>query len=652
MPQVSEKTQAAIIEYSRYILTEHIQHQDYFNKMEEIDMAYARYIAHVDPKTGLPIGEGIDAATTPVGVFNVPSTTPPVIVSQVESMVGYLSEVFLSGTPLFPVVSNPSNRNDAGALEALLDDHSTLGGYPRELLIFLRDSIKYNLAAVEVDWTSIDQYDVMDELLAPDQPQLKTKAVKFSKLQRLDMYNTIWDRNTDPGSIAKEGDYAGYIKILSRPKLKRLLNKLSIDGDAMNVEKALASYIQSDAPNYRLHPQVSDYISSRKPISTINWRVFLGEDKTDTGLFCGNYEVMTLYGRLCPADIGISAPKKNTPQIFKFIIVNGNIVICAKRIISAYDYLPILFAQPFEDGLGYQTKSIAEGSIPIQEAAKTLFAIKFNTARRAVSDRALYNPSVINPRDVNAPVPAAKIPVNANSLNARPISDFYFPIPFDGRGTESALQDGMQIVGFGKELSGLNSPLQGQFQKGNKSVVEWQDTMGGADARLRLPALALEYQFFSPLKEILKFNIYQYGEDAIVVSQRTGDQIPVDIQKLRRSVLSFRVADGYTPKSKLASTEAITQIMQLISQSPVLQQVYGAMLPAIVDHLAQLMGVRGLSEYMPQQPQQGQNPQQAVPQGGGNPIEQMTKNDLNQQELDLRQQAIQLRDRQLRNAGG
>ena len=48
-----------------------------------------------------------------------------------------------------------------------------------------------------------------------------------------------------------------------------------------------------------------------------------------------------------------------------------------------------------------------------------------------MSDRALYNPTVINPRDVNAPVPAPKIPVNVNSLNTGPISNHYFPIPFD-----------------------------------------------------------------------------------------------------------------------------------------------------------------------------------------------------------------------------
>jgi hypothetical protein len=123
--------------------------------------------------------------------------------------------------------------------------------------------------------------------------------------------------------------------------------------------------------------------------------------------------------------------------------------------------------------------------------------------------------------------------------------------------------------------------------------------MGGADSRLRLPALTLEYQVFMPLKEILKLNIFQYGQDTKTVSQRSGKEFTAKISELRDVVLSFRVADGYTPKSKLAGTESIVQVMQLIGQSPVLQQVYGPMLPAMLSHLSQLMGIRGMEEYSP-----------------------------------------------------
>ena len=655
--QLKPEVQKNILELARFILSEHRSQEQMYSKMEAIDVAYARYVTNKDPNTGDVHGEGIDAATTPVGVFNAPSTTPPVVVSQVDSMVAYLAEVFLSGYPIFPVVSSPSNRGDAEALEALLDDHSLLGGYPRELLIFFRDCVKYNLGAVEADWTSVDQYEVMDDLLSEDQVQLQKKAVHFTKLKRLDAYNTIRDRNTLPGDCSKEGDYAGYIEILSKPKLKKYLNKISMGGGAMNVKDAIGSYITSDAPNYRTHPQVSDYISTRKPTSTIDWNAFLGVKSTDSPVgLLGNYEKITLYVRVAPGDLGMPGPKPNTPQIIKIVIINGEILVLAERMTSAYDYLPILFGQPLEDGLGDQTQSTAEGSIPIQQAAKTMFNISFNAARRAVSDRALYDSSKINPRDINAPVPAAKIPVRVNSLDGQGLDSAYKAIPFDARGTENAMQYGMQIVGFGKELSGLNGPQQGQFQKGNKSVKEWNDTMGGSDNRLRLPALTLEYQFFVPLKEMLKFNIYQYGEDAVVTSQRSGEEFQIIIAQMRKKALKFRIADGYTPKSKLASTEMITQLMQLIMQAPILQQAYGAGLPNMVAHLAQLGGIRELDEYNPQPQkipgQQALLGQPALSAQLGDPVQQNLENEQRARAQDLRGQANQIRQQELANRGG
>lgn len=607
----NKEAQTAILAYVERVLTEHKKNSDYLNKMEAIDIAYARYQSSRDPHTGVASGQGIDAATTPVGVLNLPSTTPPVVVAQVDSMVGYLAEVFLSGSPLFPIVSSPSNRESAETLESLIDDHATLGGYARQLLLFLRDGVKYNISAVEADWSSISQYSISDDLLNLGKNKTEKTAQYFTKLKRWDPYNTIWDRNVAPGDVSLEGDYAGHIEILSRTKLKRLLNRLSVEGEVINAKEAMTAKIQGGAEsftNYRLHPQISDYVASRRPLDGINYVEYITGKKDSSGkhsIDCvNNFEVVTLYARIMPSEFRLYGTESNTPQIWKFRVVNGSIIIQAKRIISAFDSLPVFFGQPLEDGLGYQTQSMAEAEIPFQTAASTLVNIRFNAARRAVSDRALYDADLISKADINAPVPAAKIPVKSNSLDQnRKISDAYFPIPFDGRGTESAISDAMAIVGFGRELSGLNNPMQGKFQKGNKSVQEWNDTMGGADARLRLPALILEHQVFMPLKETLKLNIYQYGEDTVTISQRSGKEYQAKISALRDKVLSFRVADGYTPKSKLASTDSIVQLMQMIGQSQILQASYGPMLPGMFAHLAQLMGVRGLEEYTPSAPQ-------------------------------------------------
>lgn len=608
----SKESQTLLVEFLARALTEHAKFTDYLDKMEVIDQAYARFISNIDPSTGIARGEGIDAATQPVGVVNMPSTTPPVVVSQVDSMVAYLADVYLSGYPMFPVVSNPGNKKEAEQLEVMLDDHASLGGYARQLLLFFKDGVKYNLSALEADWTAIEQYTMADNFLNPTEANKVSRDNKsYTKLKRLDPYNTFWDKTIPPGDVSQDGDYAGYVEIRSRTKLKRFLNRLSNDNEAFNVKEALNSSVAN--VTYRQHPQVSAYVTSRTPTTGMDWtRYITGQGDRDK-IGDDNFEVIILYARIIPSDFKMSVPLPNTPQIWKLCFVNESILVQAKRIISAYDYLPILFGQPLEDGLGYQTQSIAESNIPFQEAAKTLFNIRFNAARRAVSDRALYDPDLINATDVNAPVPAAKIPVKSNRLDSgRKMSDAYQPIPFEAKGTETALQDAMTVLNMSKELSGLNSPMQGQFQKGNKSVQEWNDTMGGADARLRMPALVLEYQVFMPLKEILKLNIFQFGNDAQLISQKSGELIEVNVNELRKKVLSFRVADGYTPKSKLAGTEQLTMLMQMVTQSPVLQQYYGGALPQIFAHLAQLSGVRGLEEYTPTTEAANQNQQQQV----------------------------------------
>jgi hypothetical protein len=602
--KLTTQAQRTVVEFAEKVLMAHKSQTEVRNKMDAIDIAYARYKAAEAANTdGVDPIRGADAACG--NVFDDDDITPPLVVSQVDSYTAYLADVFLSGYPLFPVVSNPSNKVYAEQLETLLDDHSTLGGYVRQLLLFLRDGVKYNYCAIETDWDAIEQFSTVGDFENGTGRAIKRSKKYFTKLKRLNMRNVVRDTTVQVGDIAEQGDYAGYIEMISKTKLKRLLNKLTDSSDVYNADKAIMAGGGTGSPsnNYTEDPLISNYVTNMGfGKNGVDWDAYLDADKSSTrrGASYGTmFEKFTLYARIMPAEFGITAPQKNTPQIWKFIIINGNILICAKRIISAYDYLPILFGQPMEDGLGYQTQSVAEGEIPFQSAASTLFNIRFASARRAVSDRALYDPSFITAKDVNSRGPAPKIPARIGALANKTLKDVYHQLPFDNRGMENVMADAQMLVNFSKELHGLNGPKQGQFQKGNKSVSEWNDTMAGSDNRLRLPALCLEHQVFSPLKSILTLNIFQYGEDAVVVSQKSGEVIKIDLAKLRSQVLAFRIADGVTPKSKLAGTEAIAGILNLISTSQILQQIYGNRLPGMVAHLAQLQGVRGLEEYDP-----------------------------------------------------
>lgn len=618
------------IEFAQGVLTKHNQFRDLRNKFDAIDVAYARYKAACSKEGGSE--SGIDVvnpsdANYGCDIFAEDNVVPPIVVSQVDSYVAYLADVFLTGSPLFPVVSPPSKRAQAEQLEAVMDDHANLGGYARQLLMLLRDGAKYNFGALEVDWDSISQFSVLNSFYTDGQ-KIENKPKKFTKLKRLNPRNTVWDWSLSPGDVAEHGDYAGFIEKLSRTKFQRLVQKWRANKEyTYNIEKAFASgssTLVAASATFTEDPVISDYGQlSLEKNAEAQWDAWFDpsqKKKTVGGKPGDNYEIFTLYARILPSDFGLGtgfAPK--TPQIWKMVFCNNQFLIHAKRIISAYDYLPILFIQPLEDGLKYQTQSVAEGEIPFQKAAATLFNIRFAASRRAVSDRAIYDPEVIAPTDVNSPVPAPKIPARLSVLSNKKITDAYFPIPFDMRGTETTLQDANMIVQFSKDLHGVNGPRQGSFQKGNKSVREWDDTMGGSESRMRLPALTIEHQIFSPLRSIISLNILQYGEDGVVVSQSSGKELEVKIAELRAAHLTFKVADGFTPKAKLASTEAIATGMQMISNNPILQQQLAPTVVPMFLHLMTLMGIKGMNEYNPADPANQQAMNTGLP---GNNLQQ------------------------------
>lgn len=616
--KLNKEAQKKVVDYCVKIIEGHRTLNELRTKMEAIDKAYARY-------QGGDTEAGQQPCDATADLFAKDNVVAPIVISQVDSYVAYLSEVFLSGSPIFPIVSSPTQMKYAEQLETLIDDHAMLGGYSRQLLKFLRDGIKYNICALEADWDSLEEFNIVNSYLAEGGKKIDSSDRFYTRIRSMDMYNTIWDTSVAPGDVAAEGDFAGYVERLSNTKFTRLLHKLKKQGDVYNVPDALTMSQVPAGSKFYVRPQVSDY-TSPSVRSDEYWENHFepGKRKSYGG---SSVEMTTMYLRIIPADFGIIAPAKNQMQIWQMRILNGSLLISARRVLSAYGRLPILFGQPLEDGMDYQTQSIAEMQIPIQTAATTMFNVRFSAARRAVSDRALYDPTMVDTKDVNSKTAAPKIPVRINPLAKNSIRDAYHPIPFDMRGTETAFQDVASLVEFSKQLSGVNAPRQGQFQRGNKSVQEWQDTMGGSDGRMRLTALCLEHQVFIWLKFMLVLNIYQFGDNAKVVSQRTGETLDIDITELRRHVLSFKVADGYTPKSKLASTEMLTTGMTLLMNSPVLQQSYGPMLPNMYAHMMSLGGVKNLDQYSPDsQTQQKQMQQQglmAPPAGGGLPPEGM-----------------------------
>lgn len=575
---------------------------DFTTRLDGIDEAYARYQAACE--------ENDQAGKDRYGQTSCDCTESlinPVVISQVDSMVAYWAEVFLSGYPIFPVVSTPERKDQAEALEGIVQDHLMMSESIPEIQLLLRDAGKYNFWAVEPEWAPIKTYqpfkDIADFSGEPGQPQEALSYINY--INRLNPRNVHWDRRIPITKVDSEADFVGYSKIYTRMGLKDLLNRLTLEKKLANPGAVNAAMKSSfDASDFNEDPVISHW--SKQSANTESFWDQAGgyipplpegmrkvpENGSNT------YLVHTFYLRLIPSDFGmVGVPNKNSVQIWKVRMVNRGPIISLEPYTGAMGRMGIFLGQAIEDGMDLQTQSYAELAEGIQDATTRLFNIYFHGAKRGLMDRALYNPDLIRASDINSPFPAAKIPVKSSKLLENGLASAFYQIPYNTQGVEGALQSALLINDWSKELTGQNSATRGQFTKGNRTLGEFSSIMGSAENRMRLSAMMLEYRMFTKLKEQIKLNILQFGESTQVISPRNGKPLEVNIEELQKVRLQFELADGYTPKSKMANTDLLTAMMQLIGNSPFLAQVYGARLPGMLAHLAQLGGLRGFDQY-------------------------------------------------------
>ncbi|HCI2654931.1 TPA: hypothetical protein NOS66_004832 [Pseudomonas aeruginosa] len=578
---------------------------NYIQKMDLIDKAYARYITAQENNELLGYNQNI-AAKVRCQVVNK-ATVNPIVISQVQSMTAYLTEVFASGYPILPVVSTPDKKEQAEALEGIIQDHMTMTSSIPELILCLQDAAKYNLVGWETEWSHIETYDPQKEItdLEPGKTTLRRNYRHVNKIRRLNLRNVHWDPIPDIPNVATEGSFLGETTLLNRIQLKKYLNYLTNEKKLTYkkvVNEALRSSFQGS--DWTDNPQISPVYQEMEMASDINWDRFGGfETETSStnrrvpvneqGVYCKH----TMYLRIIPSDFEMNVPNRNQVQIWKAVMINRDAIISFEPYIGAYGSFGMGLAFALEDGMGLQTQGYGEMAAPLQSATTELWNAYIQGARRAVMDRALYNPSMIRANDINSPIPQIKIPVVPQSLVNGTMDQAYRQIPFDSRGMETVMQNALMLTDWQRELSGMNSATRGQFQKGNKTRAEFDTIMGNAENRMRLPALILEHRMFTKIKEQLKLNLLMYGEDTEVISPRTGKGVRVDIKELQDLGLKFELGDGLTPASKLASSDFLTALLQMIMSSETTLQAFGTQVPGMIAHLAQLGGVRGFEKY-------------------------------------------------------
>ncbi len=573
---LGEKSQSSFRAYYRSLQLQENQTRDtQRSRYEKIDRLYQRELDRTqEQKDAFEANARGDAN-------RIQNITIPVIKTQVETATDYQASVFLTGHPIFGVVSAPQWIDQALQMETILEDQSIRGGWVRELAMFFRDGFKYNFAPLEVDWSQEVTYAVETDLQKNVSEGIPKEVIwSGNRVRRLDPYNTFVDKKVPASEVYKRGEYAGFTEFMSRIELKTYIAKLTnkIVGNivpAFESGLGAATGAQNAASmNFYIpdiNPLVSETDNKRGSINWMKWAGF--SDFRKNIEYKDAYEITTLYCRILPSEFNLRVPNSNTPQIYKIVFVNHEHIIYAERQTNAHNYLPILIGQPAEDGLSYQAKSLATDAEPFQSVTSAYMNSIMASRRRAISDRVLYDPSRITSAHINSPNPSAKIPIRPAAYGKN-VGDAVYAFPYREDQQASSMSQVSAMLGLANNLAGQNQASQGQFVKGNKTLQEFESVMANANSRDQVVSILLESQVFVPMKLILKINILQFQAGVTIYNQDQRTDVTIDPIALRKAVLDFRISDGLIPASKLINGESFGAALQVIAQSPEIGQAY------------------------------------------------------------------------------
>lgn len=511
------------------------------------------------------------------------NVTVPIIMPQVESALAYLTSVFATGEPLFPVVASPKDQDAAIQFTAILSQQARVAGWRQNLIKHFRNGLKYNLAGMEVDWERTTAPKFSSSL--NQKADVRQIVKECNVLRNMDMYNTFYDTRVLPTDISRYGEFAGYHRLFNRPAFKEFVNSLPSKMIA-NVVTAFesgggtislaggTSGMQSVAADTYYVPWINpaSFVTNQLAGGT-DWNSWMTGQRAGEIKYSNSYQLTVLYGRIIPVDFDLRVPAEATPQVWKFYIVNNKVLIYAERVSIAHNLLPILFSQPLDDGLGYQTKPFAGNLSNMQDIASALWNAAIASRRRSISDRVLYDPSRIAAKDINSDAPAAKIPVRPTAYGKN-IAESVFPFPYREDQAVANLQQAAEVVRMSDLISGQNRPFQGQFIKGNRTMHEYDDVMRHGSGRNQLMALTLEDQLMAPLKNLVALNILENQGPSSVFSPEQQQSVEVDPTRLREAVLQFKIGDGLIPTDTLIGADAFKAALQSMATMPGLGQGY------------------------------------------------------------------------------
>jgi hypothetical protein len=522
--------------------------------------------------------------------------------SQIDDAVTYCMSVFAPEANIFIATSSADKQAIAQGLTKEIDRQGQKLQYYRQIAKFVLNAMKYNLAAVAVNWER--QEGVTWATDAGQAGQItKQQGVLWegNVIRSLSMYNFFYDTSVQhPVDLPSKGEYFAEVERTTPFRVRRMgeLNQLFGVERFANEVAPLAS--QENGFFYIAPPIVREPAEVRND-GSMDWRQVLnpGGPAQESQL---GIELVWYTGWVQPKRFGLS--DSTLLELWRFCMANTHYIAASYHIEDSHGQLPCAIAAPIEDDLNNDQRTYAEQLLPLQHFASFLLNTHVDATRKSIYGITVFDSSLFPGLDLGTEdLIGMRIPMKSSATGID--IDKAFRHYNDAPNTDQNVDMVAKIVELMQKILPTNMLQQVADLERATEYQAAATVQAGSRRNLKI-ARIINDQALSVLKFQMMYNIYA-NMNAIQFIGADGKQTTITPAQILDANIEFDLGTGLRGLDRLMQISIFKEIMGYLFQIAGIQQEVDVL--GLLSYTAEIAGFKtDLSQFRVAPPGTGLTP--------------------------------------------
>lgn len=513
-------------------------------------------------------------------------TNLPLVLAKTDELLTFLLEVFWPANGMHAAYTDRENQPIAQGFALLLNQQAQRRQHYRKFGKFLFDALKYNIAAIETEWTEERGYKLKNNTAKQLEISKDELVWAGNDLHNIDMYNFFFDPTVAPVDVPTRGEYCGIVSLHSKFEIKRKASA----GQLYGIERFIDAANDASVTFFQEKPIVRfDYNAYT---NSVDWVKFA--TGAQYGTIGAGVELAKVYIWINPKEFGLS--NDDEYQIWRVTVANHKYICDLEHMNNAHNMLPVAIAVPFEDNIGLQSKSAAEQLVDFQRFGSFMMNTHQEALRKALFGITVFDPSIVDLNSKGTDV-AGRIPVNPAGYG-KPIGDCFKHIT-DAPQTDNMLNEIEKVMQMMEQLM-PTSMLKQVADLQRATTYQAAATVQGANRRNLKVAKVIDDQAVKHMRFQMMYNVMQFQQDIDIIDSN-GNKVEVRPAKYRDLDIEYAIGEGLQGIDKLMVTQMMKDVIAMVVQNREASQEIDVV--GLINYWTSLMGDKtDISQFRRQSP--------------------------------------------------